>query len=90
MSSRELDDIMEDRQADAVAEALGISREDLAALEWRMEDHTSSDGLLYGHIIYFEDESDSEVLARVPGLQDGNWVRIGPLPNGEQPPDDEY
>jgi hypothetical protein len=78
MSSRQLEELQEQRQAEAVAAALGISVDDLDKLEWELLPHESKDGLLYGYNVEFGDGSDPEVLARIPGLVHGSWVRIGP------------
>jgi hypothetical protein len=79
MSSRELEDRNERNQHEAVAMALGISANDLDQLDWRLEDHASDDGLLYGHNVYFGEGSDPEILAKIDGLTNGEWVRIAPL-----------
>ncbi|WAC22925.1 hypothetical protein [Blastomonas sp. SL216] len=78
MSSRQLDEIQEQKQAEAVAAALAISVDDLNALEWDLSAHESDDGLLYGYNVEFGEGSDPKVLARIPGLVNGSWVRIGP------------
>ncbi|WP_316227766.1 hypothetical protein [Bradyrhizobium sp. SZCCHNR3015] len=76
------DAMMEQGEPDrdeALATALGITIEELDELDWRLEDHTSKDGLLYGHNVYFGESSDPEVLKKIGGLVNGEWVRIGPL-----------
>jgi len=76
-------DLLEDRhereRLEAIASELGISADELSELDWTISDHTSADGLLYGHNIYFGEGSDPQILARIKGLTDGRWVRIGPL-----------
>jgi hypothetical protein len=79
MSSRLLEERQEREQAEAVAAALGISPSDLQELDWTIEPHESDDGVLYGYNIYFGQGSDPEILARIQGLTDGRWVRIGPV-----------
>lgn len=78
MSNRQLEDQQERRQAEVVAKALGISRDELDRLEWRIEENASDDGALYGHDIYFEEGSDEDVLAKL-GTAVGEFIRIGPL-----------
>jgi hypothetical protein len=78
MMERAMEERQEREQAEKIAAALGISAGDLEGLEWTIEDHTSSDGLLYGHNVYFGEGSDPEILKRIDGLTDGKWVRIGP------------
>jgi hypothetical protein len=79
MSSRELEDRYDNDQHEAVANALGNSTEDLEQLDWRLDDHESDDGLLYGHNVYFGEGSDPVILEKIDGLNNGEWVRIGPL-----------
>lgn len=88
MSNRQLEDRYEQEQAKAVAAALGISADDLDQLEWRLEPHESSEGLLYGHNVYFDEGSDPEVLKRIRGASDQGWIRIGPLPDNEEYPEE--
>lgn len=78
MSSRQLEEIQEQQQAEAVAAALGISVDDLDQLEWELSPHESDDGMLYGYNVEFGEGSDPDTLARIPGLINGSWVRIGP------------
>jgi hypothetical protein len=79
MSNTQLGERQEREQAEAIAAALGITADELEGLDWTIDDHASDDGLVYGHNIYFGENSDPDVLARINGLIDGRWVRIGPL-----------
>lgn len=79
MSSRQMEELQDQRYAAAVAEALGISVDDLNETEWEAVPHESDDGVLYGYNVEFSEGSDPDVLARIPGLVDGSWVRIGPV-----------
>jgi hypothetical protein len=78
--SSALEERQERQQAEAVASALGILVDELERLDWTIENHASDDGVLYGHNVYFANGSDPEILGRIPGLTDGRWVRIGPIP----------
>jgi hypothetical protein len=69
----------ERQQAEAIAAALGISTQDLAELNYSIQEHTSDDGTPYGLNIYFSDDCDPEILKQIGGLTDGRWVRIGPI-----------
>ncbi len=79
MSSRELEEQAEIEQQEVIASALGISVEELDELDWRLEDHLSDDGLLYGHNVYFAEGSAPDILTKISGLTNNEWVRIGPL-----------
>lgn len=89
MSSRQLEERQEERLGVALAEALGISVEDLSLLVYDLQDNSSDDGLHYGYNVYFLDGSDAEVLARVSGLGEEAWVRIGPLGADDGDAEDE-
>lgn len=69
----------EREQAKAIAAALEISTDDLAELDYAIQEHMSPDGLLYGYNIYFGEASDPEILKRIAGLIDSRWIRIGPV-----------
>ncbi|MDF1671574.1 MAG: hypothetical protein P1U83_18410 [Roseovarius sp.] len=79
MSSRELDERNEKDQEAAVADAIGLSVDDLRQLEWSIQDNASNDGLIYGHAVYFSEGSDPTILAKIDGLNNGEWVSIDPL-----------
>jgi hypothetical protein len=74
-SSRLLEERQEREQAEAVAAALGIPPSDLEELDWIIEPHESDDGVLYG----YNSISAKAQTARIEGLTDGRWVRIGPI-----------
>ncbi len=76
MSNRQLEEQQERRQAESVAEALGITVDELDQLEWRIEENTSDDGALYGNDIYFEEGSDEGVLTKL-GTAVGEYIRVG-------------
>lgn len=79
MSSSQLEDRQEREQDLAVANELGISIDDLNELDWSLEPHESDDGLLYGYNVYFAEGSNPEILARITGLVNNQWIRIGLL-----------
>ncbi len=61
-----------------LASTLGISYEELDCLEWDIHEDRSNEGLLYNYRIEFYDGSDSEILKRVQGLEDGCRVYLAP------------
>lgn len=79
MSNMQLEERQEELFEAALAEALGISVEDLGLLEYDLQEHSSEEGLHYGYNVYFLEGSDPDVLSRISGLGDQDWVRIGPL-----------
>jgi len=77
MSSRQLEEQMERDEDEAVADHLGITVDELGELDHSLEPHESDDGLLYGYNVYFGDNANPEILAKVLHATDQRWVRIG-------------
>jgi hypothetical protein len=63
----------------SLAQALGLSTEDLDRIDYMIDPQRNGDGTLQGYIIYFLDSADPEILGRITGLVNGRWVRIGPV-----------
>lgn len=61
-----------------LASILGVSYEELGALEWEIQEDISSDGLLYGYRIEFNDICDNKVLSKIKRLEGGCRVCLGP------------
>lgn len=68
----------------SLASQLGISYDDLCQLDWEVDTNESNDGLIYEHIIRFNDNSPKEILNKIIGLEDGLLVRILPSYLDEQ------
>jgi hypothetical protein len=64
---------------EALAQALGLSAQDLDRVDYMVDPQRGSDGTVHGYIIYFGDGADPEILGRISGLVNGRWVRIGPV-----------
>jgi hypothetical protein len=45
---------------------LGISYDELCQLEWDVDTNESSDGLIYDYIYTFRDDSNLEILKKIP------------------------
>ena len=79
LSNRQLEEQREREITEALAQALGLSAQDLDQLDYTVDPQTGSDGTLHGYNIYFGDGADPEILGRIRGLVNGRWVRIGPV-----------
>lgn len=65
---------------DALADELGVDRETLDDLVYDLDPHETSDGMHIGYNVTFDVEaSDPDALAKVQGLVNGTWIRIGLL-----------
>lgn len=79
MSNAQLEERQEREFAQQVADALGITLDDLDDTEWEVEENASDDGVVYGYVVNFAEGSSLEVLGKIKGLQHGRWIQIGPL-----------
>lgn len=61
-----------------LARALGVSPDEIEHVDYRIDPQTDEDGTINGFVIYFWDAAP-EFLAKIDGLVNGRWVRIGPV-----------
>jgi len=75
-----------------LAGILGISYDELSEIGYEIENNESKDGLLYNYIIEFPDDSNSEILDKINGLEDRKrvWLQPWELEDEEQYYDDQY
>lgn len=66
------------RSDELLAERLGITPEELDALDYVVDAETSEDGLVYGYYVQFSEECPLYILDKISGLEDGNIVRLPP------------
>ncbi len=79
MSNAQLEERQEREFAQQIANALGITLDDLDDTQWEIEENASDDGVVYGYVVNFAEGSSAEVLGKIEGLQHGRWIQIGPL-----------
>lgn len=79
LSDRQLQERREREITEALAQALGLTAQDLDRVDYMVDPQRGSDGTLHGYNIYFGDGADPEILGRIHGLVNGRWVRIGPV-----------
>jgi hypothetical protein len=77
MSSRQLDEILEEKSDRHLAEVLGITYEDLSQLDYDFYPDESRGGLINGQIIIFSDSSPKKILRKIKGIDDNNTVYLG-------------
>lgn len=77
----------EDREAEAIASALGINVSLLDGVEWTIATIDGNDGEEYGYIVNFDKGTDRNVLSAV-GLAPGEFTRRISLNAFDQPDDD--
>lgn len=66
------------RSGESLAEALGISPEELEKLDYDICPEASDEGLIYCYRIEFSDECPLYILEKIQNLEDENIVRVAP------------
>lgn len=67
MSSRQLDEIEEEKNDRHLARVLGISYDDLSQLDYDFYPNESRGGFISGYIIVFNDYSPKKILKKIKG-----------------------
>lgn len=76
-------------QSIRLADALGVSWEELSALNYEVSANISKDGLIYGYIVNLSEDNDKQVLEKISGVDQNLTVRL-PTWALERSADDEY
>lgn len=90
MSSRQLEERYEEERNVRLSEHLGLTAEELDALEAEIDTNESADGLIYCYILNFPRDAPKDLLSKVIGLAPGSLtmqVELGILDSEER--DDE-
>ena len=69
MSSRELEDRMEEETRRLLAQELGVSFEELEGADFDIEPIESNDGLTYYNLVTFGEDTPTELLEKVNANQ---------------------
>ena len=72
-----------------LAEALGISWEELITLDYEVSANMSKDGLIYGYVVTFNEENDKKLLEKISGIESNLSVHL-PAWALERSAEDEY
>lgn len=81
-------DRVEAQKSFRLANHLGISENELEQIAYDIDADYSSDGLLYGYIVRFDDDNDPSIMAKIEGLTSGSYVNLSPW-DLEDPEEDE-
>lgn len=65
---------MEQEEDEKLATLLNITYEELSQAEWHIETEESKDGLIFGYVVYFEDNSPKWILKKINGIDENNQV----------------
>jgi hypothetical protein len=61
----------------AIALECQLTYEEVESIEFDIDEDSSDDGLVYGHVIQFSDSNDPEIMAKIKGLNGGLSLNIG-------------
>lgn len=67
----EMQQVLEDTR---LAEKLGLTYDELEETDWHIETETSRDGLVYGYVVYFDEDSPQHIVSKIVGLNSDNQV----------------
>lgn len=77
---------MQQKEDEKIALLLGITYDELCETDWHIECDESRDGLVYGYVVYFSEDSPRDILDKIQGLDKDNQVWLSP----HEIDDDEY
>ena len=75
MVDKQMEEVWNDHRCDVLAQALGISAQDVR--QWVIDDYPDkgADGMVYGHTVELSDEAPIALIERLGG----KLVKVGPL-----------
>ena len=69
---------MQEKDDEKLASLLGITYDELIQTEWHIESNESKDGLVYGYVVYFNDDSPKHILNKIKEIDENNQVWLSP------------
>jgi hypothetical protein len=78
LNRRDLQERRARKIVENLARALGVSADEVERVDYRIDPQRDEGGTINGFIIYFWDAAP-DFLAKIDGLVNGRWVRIGPV-----------
>jgi len=76
MNKRQLEDAQEEFNNKQLADALGLTLDEIEQCNWESSMETSDDGVPYYVLVSFMDDSPKEILEKISGLNDNLAVRV--------------
>ncbi len=64
------------QQIKALALALQLTFDEMSGLTYEISQNKSDDGLVYNHIVQFDDGNNKEVLSKIEGLDEHLWINV--------------
>jgi hypothetical protein len=64
------------RQIKALALELQLTFDEMSQLSYEISQNESNDGLVYNHVVQFDDDNDEEILSKIHGLHEHLWINV--------------
>lgn len=81
-------DQVETQKKIRLANLLGITEDELELIAYEINGDYSSDGMLYGYVVQFDNDNDPSIMAKIAGLISGSYVNLSQW-DWEDPEEDE-
>ena len=85
--SERMIEMQQEKSNQELAKKLGITYDELLELDHEIDTEESEDGLIYNYIIKFRDDAPREILDKIHGIDEQDYVW---LPSWELDNDDYY
>lgn len=69
---------LEEVRQENLADALGISWDELTQLDYEITQNLSKEGLLYGYFITFSSNCNAEILSKIAGISETRTISLSP------------
>jgi len=77
MGNRILEENREERYDRILSNHLGLTYNEIGALEWTLDTNESKDGHIYSYLLKFSDDCPNNAIKKVNGIDDNNVVELG-------------
>ena len=66
----------ETQQIKSLALDFQLTFDEMSQLSYEISQNESNDGLVYNHIVQFDDGNDEEILSKIDGLHVHLWINV--------------
>ena len=64
------------QQIKTLALEFQLTFDEMSQLSYEISQNESDDGLVYNHIVQFDDDNDEEILSKIDGLHEHLWINV--------------
>lgn len=66
----------ETEQVKLLALEFQLTFDEMSQLNYQIDTNESNDGMVYNHIVQFDDENDKEILSKIDDLHEHLWINV--------------